>query len=598
MTTSTHDFGIDPNLLNHVINSQTGELWRAVCEGCHNSLDAHASKIEIVISPKRITIIDNGNGLLDDAHVSRMFGTFGTPHYPGDSKMGKFRIGRGQMFSYGLNIWRSGIYELRVDIRNKGLRYDVSKSPSRVDGCRIDIELYQQLTPSRLYDLERQLTTALRYYYIPVSINGILVSTHPEECKWDLETPDCYARFKENNSLTLYHFGVMIGSLGSYRLGTGGVLVSKRILNVNFARNEVNDSCENWRTIRKQVQTAVNKRHSTSRKLDSAARENLILQFSKRELSFSDIEKLKILEDVSGNLLSFHQLPRKGRGVISFAERGHRIGDKIMQRDEAVVLSTPVLEMFCCVNPEELRALILNSPNPDRSNAYQYWKTVSIRSIDELSNDFSEKHDVLNDSSLTSIEKLWIRALNKTFSHIDYSRFKGQVGMVVPYWLGEPKLAREFRIGLSDTAEAWTDGYSTIVLNRYFLNEFPIKERSLRAVIRVCGSVLHEFCHDDSDMESHIHDDLFYRTFHDQSDQLMLWANDLLANLNKVAQTNAVSRRRAIAKLTNRVESLRSNLNSLDMEEKMINDLKRKEKELLDKFKDNRKAMKQDSIQK
>jgi hypothetical protein len=84
---------------------------------------------------------------------------------------------------------------------------------------------------------------------------------------------------------------------------------------------------------------------------------------------------------------------------------------------------------------------------------------------------------------------------------------------------------REIYIGVSDTAEAWTDGVSLIVFNRQFLAEQPLQKFQrpvVGSLIAVGQALIHELCHD-GDSTTQVHSPEFYKNFHALSDALP-WA--------------------------------------------------------------------------
>ena len=124
--TETRRFKMHPKLLFDVIQRQAGSLAKAVLEGVMNSIDAKATKCRITLTNNELTISDDGTGIRTRKSIEDFFETFGQPHDESEGKVyGTFRMGRGQLFAYGKNRWRTGPFEMKIDIKNKGLDYEL-----------------------------------------------------------------------------------------------------------------------------------------------------------------------------------------------------------------------------------------------------------------------------------------------------------------------------------------------------------------------------------------------------------------------------------------------------------------------------------------
>ena len=234
-----------PNLLMDVIRRQAGTLAKSILEGVMNSIDAQATRCDITLDGNQLCIVDDGLGIAEKAHVEQFFETFGTPHAHEERKtFGTFRAGRGQLFSYGRNVWRTGAFTMEVDVAGRGLDYTLVEHRSkRVAGCQIEIALYDPLRPSDFATTERLVRQWCKYTPLTLSWNGELVSRDPEGEVWDHVLPKAYVRLAEHGSLAIYNLGIHPMELPGYRFGTGVLVMSRLPLRVNFARNDVQDSC-------------------------------------------------------------------------------------------------------------------------------------------------------------------------------------------------------------------------------------------------------------------------------------------------------------------------------------------------------------------
>src|SRR5690606_17939145 len=106
-----------PHLLWSVIHRQAGTIGKGILEGVMNSVDAGATRCDIILDREHFSIEDDGKGFASDQEIEDFFETFGTPHEEGDAKYGRFRMGRGQMMAFGMNVWHTNNYKMVVDLK-------------------------------------------------------------------------------------------------------------------------------------------------------------------------------------------------------------------------------------------------------------------------------------------------------------------------------------------------------------------------------------------------------------------------------------------------------------------------------------------------
>ena len=181
VATEKRTLKMHPKLLLDVIGRQAGSLDKAMLEGGMNAQEAiNALKMsggvckdeniymtytktdnptsEVLEDGRKkgnlnrkivITIEDMGKGITTKKEIEEFFETFGTPHDESEHKIyAQFRMGRGQMFNFGRNVWRTGTFELTVDILKNGLEWEFKENLPFVDGCHITIELYKKYVDS------------------------------------------------------------------------------------------------------------------------------------------------------------------------------------------------------------------------------------------------------------------------------------------------------------------------------------------------------------------------------------------------------------------------------------------------------------------
>jgi hypothetical protein len=227
-TPTAHNFEMHPDLLRSVIKKQAGTLDKALLEGIMNSIDAGAKRVDVTIEPLRVTINDDGRGFRNADEVKDFFATFGTPHEEGDATYGRFRMGRGQMFAFGINSWRTGTFKMDVDI-NKRLGFELEEELPNQIGCGIEIKLYDALSLADVHNTTRAITKMVKYTPVPVYINGEKVNVDVDPKKFPQTIEEAYINTESSKygGLDVYNLGVLVCTMPAWKFGVSGVVVSR-----------------------------------------------------------------------------------------------------------------------------------------------------------------------------------------------------------------------------------------------------------------------------------------------------------------------------------------------------------------------------------
>lgn len=515
-------FQMHAKLLYDVIRRQAGTLSKAILEGIMNSVDAGATECRITIAPKRVTVSDDGKGFKNRAEIEKFFEVFGQPHDESEGKTyGTFRMGRGQMFAFGVNAWRTGKFSMSIDIQNEGLDYHLHDEAKNHKGCRIEIELYSQLLPSDMDSCIRDLEDWVKWCPIPVYLNDELISNDPAEAKWDFITDEAYVKLKATGGLAVYNLGVHVLTFQGYKYGTGGEVVSRKQVKVNFARNDIQSDCEVWNVVKKLVDQKASEKSEKKKALNDNERQRLVDRILTGELDFEEGRKMRLITAATGRqydldvFFNSHEWPQ-----ITSAPKGNRKADKLMKSKIAFVVADETLDRF---RVKRLAALI-DKLKPLETVSWRDWSKVTNRlvSFHDLTQGMSDKYEVFLDEDLNPTEKLWHVLMVHGMSRLRCSdKHAGY---------------RRLQIGRSETAEGWTDGASYICVARRFLGR---QQFDMGSFIRVGNLLLHEMCHHSPDLEDHDHDQAFFEEYHDNSDSVAEFTAACFAHLPKaVAQLN------------------------------------------------------------
>lgn len=506
-TSERRRFGMHANLLYDVITKQAGTLQKAILEGVMNGVDAGASRIEVALTEKTLTIVDDGKGFKDRSEIENFFETFGTPHQEGDATYGRFRMGRGQLFAFGSNRWRTNVFQMDVDIKSKGLDYDLQEQAKPTKGCRIDIELYKHLLPSERDSIERELRQWVAYVSVPVKLNGKVISQDPASCKWDVETDQAWFKLASSKAtLSVYNLGVLVMNAPASRYGTGGTVVSKHRLDVNFARNDVQSDCPIFSAIRAELRKHSDKNVVSKKRMTDQERQHLAERFLEKTVSYKEAMEFPVITGIEGPNYSLGRLYQLlwSDPVVVCAPRGNRAAVKINQQGLAVVIAQETIERFNVSSSKELFALL-------RETCLDYAKSVGYPAADfaeklqrathktvaDFADYVSDNYDPIPNRQLKPNQRTLLRAIEAAMWPIAAQT-------------GQPR--RQLHAGHSDVADAWTDGTRNVWIN---VRNLSLVREGFQGCARIAALLVHEFMHEGPDTNTHDHDVEFYTRYHD-----------------------------------------------------------------------------------
>jgi hypothetical protein len=484
-----------------VIRKQAGTLSKAILEGVMNAVDARATELRITLMPKWVELVDDGAGFKSKKDIYKFFETFGQPHAKEEQKVfGKFRMGRGQMFAFGHNLWETGRFVMDVDIKERGLDYTLTEVPKAkaVEGCKIRINLFDQLMPSDVDKTMRDLQLWCKWAPLKVYLNEQLISNDPEGHKWQHQTPEAYVSFKATGGLVIYNQGVFVMEIQKHRYGIGGEVVTRlgEDLDVNFARNDIIATCPVWKKISPFIDTTATARNVKKKTLDDDSRHRLANQICQGE-ELENAPKLKLITAVTGRHYAIDTLRGlTGYDRYSVAPRGNRLGDSLMKQKVAFIIAEETLERFGVKTGPELMGFL--------KNQFLKWNrdfTTTYIEFDTLTEGMDENYVPVKETDLRPNEKVWLELIKTASSYLQVD------GRHIYGWSG-----RRIILGTSNVANGWTDGESYVAVERGYLAS---QDFNITGFCDVGSLMIHEACHDDLDMREHDHAQEFYEKFHD-----------------------------------------------------------------------------------
>lgn len=514
MRTERQEFRADNNLLYHTICSQAGTLEKALAELVMNSIDAGGSRVDVTLTPTTFSVIDDGRGFTDREEVDSFFATFGTAHHDGDGAIyGQFRMGRGQIMAFTRNRWRSGPFMMHVDIKEMGLTYDLTTFENDIaPGCRIEGELYEPLTPAQVIQTTDALTEMVKYMPIPVYINDVLAAAGCDNMKWSTVTEDAYFLFKPNDyRLAVYNLGVLVSSYPADRFGVGGIVVSRKRLGVNVARNDIKASCPIWKSIQKELRKHSGLAETQRKEPWTENRRARVLWAIVNNDFQSEAEAKQALDapvftDITGRHYSISTLIKRaasGREPIT------------VSGPSTIVLRTHESGgVFALSDKVEARSRKDLSETIDRIvKTIESWKSLPylydigalmrikdrIKPADQINWPDDDDHTPVKEKDLTRAELAVLNSIRN-----------GQY--LVAHAMGVKQ--RALAVYESDTTDGSTDGSTIIWINRKFLTIDSSPGAAVGMFAAIVALLVHEYCHDDDDSKAHGHSAEFYEQFH------------------------------------------------------------------------------------
>lgn len=515
------------NLLFDVITKQAGTVQKAILEGVMNAIDAGASHCDVNLDCGRFSISDDGKGFVGMDEIDAFFETFGTPHEEGDARYGRFRMGRGQIMAFGVNTWRSNGFEMNVDIKHRGLDYDLVQLPAKDvrKGTSVNVVLYDKLLPSDLERAKAEIRRFVAWAEIPVKLNGECVSKQPKDEKWDFEDENAWYKFSERQTLDIYNLGVLVTTAYSGRFGTGGTVVSKHRLDVNFARNDVQSSCPVFKKIARVLQARSNEGARKKVRITVGEQESLARQLMAGDLPDDETSDIKVLNDITGRAWPLHRLTTleyNFSGCIAFGKRGDMVLEMAMKQRLCLALDEDILQRFGVGSPQDFvdsltSVCIARSKKRGADHRFKLMAAILSRAKvagrEYFAGIFSASFIPVAEKELRKDEIMLLRAVSAGVCAMDgvfeTSDCLGLAGISFNW-----RKRRQLCVGSSDIAAAWTDGERKIWIERRELN---CLRKGIRGAYRLALLMLHEYLHDGPDTGTHVHDQAFYEAFHEIS---------------------------------------------------------------------------------
>lgn len=524
MSEEIREFKMHNNLMHTIIFKQSGSFEKAITELIMNSIDANSTRIDIDFDSERriFSITDDGKGFTTEEEIESYFDTLGTPHKDGDAKFGRFRIGRTQIFAYASTVWRSGTFRMSVDFlnnENDGLCYKLEKNLPFQKGCIIDATIYNNSDINCFKSIELVIDSVFRDYFcysdIPIYVNSELRITPNSLCNWDMETENAYYKFNDYRGAYVYNMGAFVKKFEGSYFGIGIDILTKKALDINFARNDIIlYYCNVFKEIKKEIQQYVNKNSLKKNRLSIDEKKYFFNQFLKRELEYNAIRSVKLFTDVFEKDFSLEDFVKVHRVTFSDGKSG-KLAEMVHNSKTALVFNSSF--MYLCDNQNfdsficsiwgmyDLLRSHYNKEHPSYINLIKDSELLGeqeiVDNIEDFKSLFIVEHKVLTATELNEKEAILLKAIRR-LNDIFYKEHKKALNCT----------KRKIVIGESLASKAWTDGVSYIAINKKYI---PVSDFGIKFFDYVLKLIIHEYCHNEFTSKEHPHNQEFYKLYHD-----------------------------------------------------------------------------------
>jgi hypothetical protein len=557
MSKESVNFDVHPEIIRQYIWNQHGARYKAIIELIQNSIDAGADLIEVNINKTSFSVKDNGKGFGSKENILENFKTFGRPHTEGDGAIfGRFRAGRGQIFSHAHVQWRSGLYEMDVNLKTKdaGLMFDLIEHDKEQPGCVVNGQWHKRLEDYQYHELISTIKLHCKYltYNIHINKESLLNDIHNAQIVLDDEELTIYY-FEDRRSVSYYNLGVFVSQEYS---DVSYDVVSKKQFELNTARNEILTGCQLKSKAeyyikadrKKRLGQRIRDKAKTSEEKKQAL-ENLLEYY--KEMDFEDIIQLAmmpIIKESDGNYLSIEDM--SNADVISFTYNSDQASYvqavlEVNQAQSARLKTIKKSKTFAIIDAERIKSLHVN--NGRFNNIFYDTKNLGQTFLNEIQKVCEYvRNQIKHDEREINwhVKEVGMNLFTRTIKVIDFEVLREPL-ISASEMIQDKDLAKEALIilnairnacsltgltdrtimaGKSTKSHAWTNGSTTICINVKLLDERLTRENFDTYLNQMNENnyyfflaflILHEQTHKSSSIETLEHGDEFYKEFHD-----------------------------------------------------------------------------------
>ncbi|TNC79225.1 MAG: hypothetical protein C9356_20370 [Oleiphilus sp.] len=535
-------FNVDKNIIYDLIFKQHYGIDGALTELIQNSVDAEADVIEITCDGTSFCIKDNGKGFASKKEITDWFEVFGAPHKEENlNRFGRFRMGRGQIMGIASTTWRSGSFKMHVDVKERGLDYELLELTDYFQGCKIHGRFYPDIikneshfldpkdcTPNKFIErIKKSVKNKCKYIFkTKILFNGEQININDSDIDWTYEDEDMYFLIEKKhsdiyNSVSVYNLGIHIDHIRG--LGLNGKVITKKHLSLNMTRSQIQSTCALIGRIKEKLRSFKPKFNATKNYGPEKAK-LIVKLFMDDELGCDEFIYLKIFQDAF-NSKAHYSLNDISQKRFTFYDKQNFHGktashtaDFLDQSGSRLVLKyDPMVGAWEKKKKDEyLFSTVINKVGLSESRLWSNLE-LNFRWIDECASEVDQDNILLKREQLTDHEKAVLSAIKSGIRKIEQMLRIPNENKSGQYSRSYNVNDRRLRIwnlnlvaGISHTASAWTNSKTYIAIEK---QQLDLLKDGMSGALQLGFLTLHELCHVMADTEQH--DREFYKVFHD-----------------------------------------------------------------------------------
>jgi len=361
-----NSFKATEGLLNDVMRKQSGVIQKAWLEALMNGVDANASKVIFQIDESTTKYRDDGDSMLQ-SEVERYLEQFGLKDDDIKHKeFGKFRMGRGQIFNFGVNIWRARENYMIVSLDNEsvtvqldnctttddeaiigvnngdytvdtsGLEYALLDAEEVDSGIDITVQHYDPIEDlSNTLDEFKNLAKYISWLHgVEVIVNGESLDDEPEVYEETKLAYFCegYTNYKTDSSV--YNKGAYVDD---FDLGPKSItIITKHDLDVTLDRTNILDHDQKWQQIQDQYVEVVVSELEENPDMTTTQRSWMLRKASDNKSMMNRLADVPLMEDINGDV---HSIEDISGSQFSFAEKEDQLAQDAMRKSNVAMLN-------------------------------------------------------------------------------------------------------------------------------------------------------------------------------------------------------------------------------------------------------------------
>lgn len=359
-------FKATQGMLRDVMTKQSGVIQKAWLEALMNGVDAEANQINFNITPAVTQYSDDGNSMVED-EIEEYFEKFGLKDEDiEDKEFGKFRMGRGQIFNFGVNIWRARQNYMVVSIHTEdatvmlddctasddesiiefdgneytvdteGLEYALLEAEEVDEGISIEVHHYDEVSDiDAALDEFKKLARYVSWLHdVEVTVNGETLDEEPEVYEETKLAYFCegYTNYQTNSAV--YNKGAYVDD---FDLGPKSLtIISKQDLDVTLDRTDILEHDEKWHKIKEQYEDVVLSYLEDNPDMTTTQRNWMLEKASESAGMMDRLKDVPLVEDINGDV---HAVEDVAGNQFSFAESDDQLAQDAMAKSNVVMLS-------------------------------------------------------------------------------------------------------------------------------------------------------------------------------------------------------------------------------------------------------------------